>query len=391
MSEAYIVAAARTAVGRKGGRLRRWHSADLAGTVLNGLVRQSGIEPARIDDVILGCVNQIGPQTGNIARFAALAAGLPESVPGTTVDRRCGSSQQALHFAAQAVMSGTMDIVIAGGVESMSTVPIGSPTYLAAEHGLAGPESGAFRKRYDGIEINQFAGAERIAANYGFTREVLDRFGYESHQKAAAAIANGAFASEILQVEGVDAAGEPVMHQVDESVRPDASLESMATLKALRPDGVLTAGSSSQISDGASGVVVVSERGLKQLGVEPLARIHHLTVMGGDPIAMLDTPIAATRRALERTGLRIDDIDLYEINEAFSSVPLAWLQAIGADPARLNVNGGAIALGHPLGATGTKLMSTLLYALNARGGRYGLQSMCEGGGMANLTIIENLS
>lgn len=391
MPEAYIVGATRTAVGRKGGRLRDWHPADLAGTVLNELVRQSGVEPMRIDDVILGCVNQIGSQTGNIARYAALAAGLPESVPGTTVDRRCGSSQQALHFAAQAVMSGTMDIVIAGGVESMTTVPIGSPVYIAAEHGMAGPESPSFRERYNGVEINQFAGAERIAVNYGFTREELDRFGCESHQKAAAAIANGVFDAEILTVEGVDAAGERVVHQVDEGVRPQASLESMATLKSLRPDGVLTAGTSSQISDGASGVMVVSERGLKQLGMQPLARIHHLTVLGGDPETMLDTPIAATRRALERTGLRIDDIDLYEVNEAFASVPLAWLTATGADPAKLNVNGGAIALGHPLGATGTKLMSTLLYALKARGGRYGLQSMCEGGGMANLTIIENLS
>jgi acetyl-CoA C-acetyltransferase len=390
MAEAYIVAALRTAAGRKNGRLRESHPADLAGAVLNGIVQRVDMDPARIDDVILGCVSQIGAQAANLARNAILAAGFPETVPGTTIDRQCGSSQQALHFAAQAVMSGTMDIVLAGGVESMTKVPIGLPGRLAIENGYDGPVSPGFQARFADIEINQFAGAERIAANYGFTREQLDHFGFDSHRRAAAAIAAGAFDQEILPVAGVDPDGAPLIHAVDEGVRGNVSMEAMAGLKLLREGGVLTAGTASQISDGASGVLVVSEAGLKALGVAPLARIHHLTVLGGDPLTMLDTPIPATRRALERTGLRIEDIDLYEINEAFASVPLAWLQAIGADPTRLNVNGGAIALGHPLGASGTKLASTLIYALKARGGRYGLQAMCEGGGMANITIIEAL-
>jgi acetyl-CoA C-acetyltransferase len=390
MGEAFIVAAARTAVGRKGGRLREWHPADLAGAILNELVARSGVDPAQIDDVVMGCVGQVGEQSGNIARGAVLAAGLPETVPATTVDRQCGSSQQALHFAAQAVMSGTMDIVVAAGVESMTRTPIGLASTLALEHGYGGPRSPGFDRRYAGVEISQYAGAERIAAKYGFSREDLDRYAYESHRRAAAATRAGAFRAEILPLSGVDAAGEPVTHETDEGVRFDASLEAMAQLRLLRDGGRLTAATSSPISDGAAGLLVVSEAGLKALNRTPLARVHHLTVLGDDPVTMLEAPIPATRRALGKTGLTIDDIDLYEVNEAFASIPLAWLQATGADPARMNVNGGAIALGHPLGGSGAKLMTTLIHALAARGGRYGLQTMCEGGGLANVTIVERL-
>lgn len=390
MAEAYIVAAVRTAGGRKGGRLREWHPVDLAAEVLSELVRRTAIDPGRIDDVILGCVGQLGGQAANVARNAVLSAGFPETVPGTTVDRQCGSSQQAVHFAAQAVMSGTMDMVLAGGVESMTRVPLSAATKLAVDNGYDHPDSPRVRARYAGAELNQFAGAEAIAATYGLTRETLDRFAFESHRRAAEATRSGAFKAEILPLPGIDKDGDPVMHDSDEGVRPDVSLQGMADLKPLRDGGSLTAGSSSQISDGASGVVVVSEAGLKALGVSPLARIHHMTVIGASPVTRLDAPIPATLRALERTGMKISDIDLYEVNEAFASIPLAWLRATGADPERLNINGGAISLGHPLGASGTKLMSTLIHALAARNGRYGLQVMCEGGGLANLTIIERL-
>lgn len=390
MAEAYIVAAVRTAGGRKGGRLREWHPVDLAAEVLSELVRRTAIDPGRIDDVILGCVGQLGGQAANVARNAVLSAGFPETVPGTTVDRQCGSSQQAVHFAAQAVMSGTMDVVFAGGVESMTRVPLSAATKLAVDNGYDHPDSPRVRARYAGAELNQFAGAEAIAATYGLTRETLDRFAFESHRRAAQATRSGAFKAEILPLPGIDKDGDPVMHDSDEGVRPDVSLQGMADLKPLRDGGSLTAGSSSQISDGASGVVVVSEAGLKALGVSPLARIHHMTVIGASPVTRLDAPIPATLRALERTGMKIGDIDLYEVNEAFACIPLAWLRATGADPERLNINGGAISLGHPLGASGTKLMSTLIHALAARNGRYGLQVMCEGGGLANLTIIERL-
>ena len=382
MAEAYIVAAVRTAGGRKGGRLREWHPVDLAAEVLSELVRRTAIDPGRIDDVILGCVGQLGGQAANVARNAVLSAGFPETVPGTTVDRQCGSSQQAVHFAAQAVMSGTMDMVLAGGVESMTRVPLSAATKLAVDNGYDHPDSPRVRARY--------AGAEAIAATYGLTRETLDRFAFESHRRAAEATRSGAFKAEILPLPGIDKDGDPVMHDSDEGVRPDVSLKGLADLKPLRDGGSLTAGSSSQISDGASGVVIVSEAGLKALGVSPLARIHHMTVIGASPVTRLDAPIPATLRALERTGMKISDIDLYDVNEAFASIPLAWLRATGADPERLNINGGAISLGHPLGASGTKLMSTLLHALAARNGRYGLQVMCEGGGLANLTIIERL-
>ncbi len=385
MSEAYIVQAIRTAGGRRNGKLAGWHPADMAGEVLNALVDRSGIDPNAIEDVILGCVSQVGEQSFHIGRNAVLASKLPDRVPAVTIDRQCGSSQQAVHFAAQAVMSGTQDVVIAAGVESMSRVPIGSPTALAVNAGLGGPWSKRIQDRYKVTEFSQFTGAQMLADKYGFNRDRLDEFALSSHQRAARATQAKAFASEILplRIEG----GE---HAVDEGIRYDATRESIGAVKLLKEGGALTAANSSQICDGASGILVVNERGLKTHGLQPLARIHNLTVTGGDPVIMLEEPIGATRLALKRSGMKIEDIDLYEINEAFASVPLAWLRGVDADPERMNVNGGAIALGHPLGATGAKLMSTLLYALRARKRRFGLQAMCEGGGLANVTIIEAL-
>jgi acetyl-CoA C-acetyltransferase len=390
MAEAYIVAAARTAGGRRKGKLSGWHPADLAGQVLNDLVDRVGADPALVEDVIMGCVGQAGEQGNNIARGAVLSSKFPESVPATSVDRQCGSSQQALHFAAQGVLSGTQDIVIAAGVESMTRVPMGTPVILPAQNGLGSPMSPAQKKRYPNIQFSQFMGAEMVAAKYGLTKDELDEYSYRSHQKAVAATQGGAFKAEIVGVEITDAEGATSLHTVDEGIRFDASLEGIKGVKLLQENGKLTAASSSQICDGASGVLIVSEAGLKMLGVEPLARIHHLTVIGGDPVIMLEAPIPATKRALARAGMSIDDIDLFEVNEAFASVPVAWLKETGADPDRLNVNGGAIALGHPLGASGTKLMATLVHALKARGKRWGLQTMCEGGGLANVTIIEAL-
>jgi acetyl-CoA C-acetyltransferase len=390
MAEAYIVAAARTAGGRKKGKLADWHPADLAGQVLNSLVQRAGADPALVEDVIMGCVGQAGEQGNNIARGAVLAAGFPESVPATSVDRQCGSSQQALHFAAQAVMAGVQDIVIAAGVESMTRVPMGTPVILPAQAGLGSPMSPRQKERYPNIQFSQFMGAEMVAAKYGLTKDQLDEYSYRSHQKAIAATQAGAFNDELVPVEITDAEGVKSLHMVDEGIRFEASLEGIKGVKLLQENGRLTAASSSQICDGASGVLIVSEKGLKTLGVDPIARIHHMTVVGGDPVIMLEAPIPGTKRALEKAGMKIDDIDLFEVNEAFASVPVAWLQQTGADPARLNVNGGAIALGHPLGASGAKLMATLLYALKARGKRYGLQTMCEGGGLANVTIVERL-
>jgi acetyl-CoA C-acetyltransferase len=381
MAEAYIVAAARTAGGRRGGKLAGWHPADLAAQVINALVARSGIDPAAVEDVILGCVSQVGEQATNIARNAVLASKLPESVPGTSVDRQCGSSQQALHFAAQAVMSGSMDAVIAGGVESMTRVPMFTPNVLPAKAGLGTYMSPAMKARYPGVEFSQFTGAEMIARNYGIEKSALDRYALESHHRAIAATRVGAFNDEIVPGEA---------HTVDEGIRFDATLEGIAGVKLIAEGGRCTAATASQICDGASGVLVVNERGLKALGVKPLARIHHMSVMGHDPVVMLEAPLPATQRALKKAGMKIADIDLYEVNEAFAPVPIAWLQALDADPARLNVNGGAIALGHPLGASGTKLMTTLIHALAKRGKRYGLQTMCEGGGMANVTIVERL-
>ena len=390
MGEAYIVAIARTAGGRKGGRLKDWHPVDMAAKIIDTLVGKTKADPALIDDVIMGCVGQAGEQAMNIARNAVMASSLPESVPATTVDRQCGSSQQALHFAAQAVMSGTMDCVIAAGVESMSRVPMGLPIMLPMKNGFGIYKSPGLEKRYPGIMFSQFDGAEMIAKKYDLSKETLDTFGYHSHRKGKEATESGAFDGEIVPLEIVDAEGNAALHTVDEGIRFNASLEAMQAVKLIKEDGRLTAATSSQITDGASGVMVVNERGLKALGVAPLARIHHMSVLGADPVIMLEAPIPATERALKRAGMKIGDIDLYEVNEAFASVPLAWLQSLGADPEKLNVNGGAIALGHPLGGSGTKLMSTLVNALGKRGGRYGLQTMCEGGGLANVTIVERL-
>jgi acetyl-CoA C-acetyltransferase len=391
MAEAYIVEAVRTAGGRRGGALAGWHPADLGAEVLNALVERSGIDPAAIEDVILGCVSQVGEQSFHLGRNVVLASKLPDSVPAVTIDRQCGSSQQALQFAAQAVMSGTQDVVIAAGVESMTRVPMGSPFLLPAKAGLGeGPWSKRVKDRYGVTEFSQFIGAEMIADKYGLSREQLDAFALESHRRAAAATQSGAFADEIVPLEIGCADGSVAVHDRDEGIRYDASAEGLASVKLLKEGGKITAANASQICDGASGVLVVSEAALKRHGLTALARVHNLTVTGGDPVIMLEEPIPATARALARAGMTIDEIDLYEVNEAFAPVPLAWLQATDADPARLNVNGGAIALGHPLGASGTKLMATLIHALHARGKRWGLQTMCEGGGIANVTIVEAL-
>ena len=391
MAEAYIVQALRTAGGKRGGALRDWHPADMGAAVLDALVEKSDIDPSAIEDVIVGCVSQIGEQSFHIGRNMVMASRLPDSVPAVSIDRQCGSSQQSLHFAAQAVMSGTQDVVIAAGVESMTSVPRGTPIYLPLQAGIGiGPWPQSIKDRYGVSEFSQFTGAEMIAANYQFSREQLDAFALSSHRKAAEATEAGAFDSEIVPLAILDAAGNESLHTKDEGIRFDASMEGLASLKTLKPDGVVTAGNASQICDGASGVMVVSERALKEHALTPLARIDHLTVTGGDPVIMLMEPIPATQRALQRSGRSIAGIDLYEVNEAFAPVPLAWLQEIGADPERLNVNGGAIALGHPLGASGAKLMATLVHALHARGARFGLQTMCEGGGIANVTIVEAL-
>lgn len=392
MSEAYIVAAARTAGGRRNGRLAGWHPADLAAQVLNALIERTDADPALIEDVIMGCVGQAGEQSNNIARNAVMASRLPESVPATSVDRQCGSSQQALHFAAQAVMSGAMDIVIAAGVESMTRVPMGTPSILPYKNGLGSYMSPGIVARYPGVQFSQFTGAEQIALKYGLSKEQLDAYALLSHQRAIAATRAGHFTDEIVPVAVRLADGSETgeMHTTDEGIRYEATLESIAGVKLIAEGGRCTAASASQICDGAAGLMVVNERGLKILGVKPLARVHHMTVIGHDPVIMLEAPIPATQRALKKAGMTISDIDLYEVNEAFAPVPLAWLQTLGADPSRLNVNGGAIALGHPLGGSGAKLMTTLVHALGQRGKRYGLQTMCEGGGLANVTIIEAL-
>lgn len=386
MAEAYIVEAVRTAGGRRNGKLAGWHPADMAGEVLNALVDRAGLDPAVVEDVILGCVTQAGEQGFAFARNAVLASRLPVSVPAVTIDRQCGSSQQSVQFAAQAVMSGMQDVVIAAGAESMTRVPMFSNIAYHAKEGVGvGPFSPRIQNRFGVETFSQFGGAEMIAAKYGFDRETLDRFALESHRRAAAATKAGAFAREIvpLDVDGV-------LHVTDEGIRPDATLESIGSVRLLQEGGVISAANASQICDGASGALVVSERALRDYGLTPIARIVDMVVTAGDPVIMLEEPIPATQKALKRAGLRIEDIDLYEVNEAFAPVPLAWLKALGGDPERLNVNGGAIALGHPLGASGTKLMATLVHALKARGKRYGLQTMCEGGGIANVTILEAL-
>ena len=390
MAEAYIVAATRTAGGRKGGKLKDWHPADLGAVALNDLVGRTGVDPAAIEDVIMGCVMQVGEQSTNVARNAILASKLPESVPGTSVDRQCGSSQQALQFAAQAVMSGTMDIVIAAGVESMTRVPMGLSVALPAQNGFGTYMSPGIQEKYPNIQFSQFVGAEMVAEKYGLTKDELDEFSYRSHQRAIAATQAGAFKNEIVGVEITDADGNKTIHNVDEGIRFDASIEGIKGVKLLREGGRISAASSSQICDGASGVMIVSEKALKEHNLKPLARIHHLSVIGHDPVIMLEAPLPATERALKKAGMSVDDIDLFEVNEAFASVPVAYIKTLGVDPEKINVNGGAIALGHPLGASGTKLMTTLLNALEGRGGRSGLQTMCEGGGLANVTIVERL-
>jgi acetyl-CoA C-acetyltransferase len=383
MPEAYLVEAVRTPVGKRGGGLAKVHSADLGAHVLRALVDRAGIDPGAVDDVIFGCLDQVGAQAGDIARTSWLAAGLPEHVPGVTLDRQCGSSQQAVHFAAQAVMSGTMDVVVAGGVQNMSTIPIAGAVIAGIDHGYGEPftSSTGWHDRYGDQPVSQFHGAELMARRWDISRAEMERFALSSHQRAAAAIDAGRFAREIVAVDTV---------RVDEGPRRNSTLEKLAALEPLAEDGRITAALASQISDGAAALLVVSERALREHGLTPRARVHHMSVLADDPIMMLTAPIPATRRALERTGLGIDDIDLVEINEAFAPVVLAWQRELGADMAKVNVNGGALALGHPLGATGARLMTSLLHELERTGGRYGLQTMCEGGGQANVTIIERL-
>jgi acetyl-CoA C-acetyltransferase len=383
VAEAYLVDAVRTPVGRRGGALANMHSADLAAHVLRALVRRTGIDPGAVDDVIFGCTDTLGSQAGDIARTAWLVAGLPEHVPGVTIDRQCGSSQQAVHFAAQGVMSGTADLIVAGGVQNMSAIPISSAMTVGVQFGFTTPfaESPGWLERYGDQEVSQFRAAEMIAEKWDVSREQMEAFALESHRRAIAAIDEGRFVREI----------EPVGDfAVDEGPRRDTSLEKMAGLRTLQDGGRLTAAVASQISDAASAVLVASEAAVRAHGLTPRARVHHLSVYADDPVWMLTAPIPATRRALERAGMSIDDIDLFEINEAFASVALAWLKETGAEHGRTNVNGGGIALGHPIGATGAKLMTTLLHELERTGGRYGLQAMCEGGGQANVTIIERL-
>ena len=394
MAEAFIVDAVRTAGARKGGRLSGWHPADLAASVLDALVARTGIDPAAIEDVIMGCVGQAGEQSNNIARNAVLASRLPESVPATSVDRQCGSSQQALHFAAQAVMAGSMDVVIAAGVESMTRVPMGLPASLPFKHGFGSYMSAAMQVRYPNVQFSQFAGAEMLAVKYALTRDELDEYALRSHRRASEATRAAHFEAEILQLplRTADGAATGEVHATDEGIRFDATREGIGAVKLLHENGRHTAATASQICDGAAALLVVNERGLRSLGAsaKPMARVHQMTVLGHDPVIMLEAPIPATPIALRKAGLTLKYIDLFEINEAFASVPLAWLKATGADPARLNAAGGAIALGHPLGASGAKLMTTLVHALRRTGKRYGMQSMCEGGGLANVTIVERL-
>ncbi len=390
MSTAYIVDAVRTAGGRRGGRLAGVHPVDLLAESLDAVVTRSGIDPASVDDVVTGCVSQAGEQGGQVGRMGVLASKvLPQSTPAVSIDRQCGSSQQAIQFAAQAVMSGTQDVVIASGVESMTRVPMGSNMTLHMKEGLGHYMSPGVQEKFPGVQFSQFMGAEMIAKKHGMSKDELDAFAYDSHQKAIAATNSGAFENEIVPVKVETPEGEE-MHKVDEGIRFDATIEGIAGVKLIDPKGMVTAASASQICDGSSAVLVMSEEAVKAQGVTPLARIHNLTVTAGDPVIMLEEPLFATDRALERAGMKMSDIDLYEVNEAFAPVPMAWLKHTGADPEKLNVNGGAIALGHPLGASGTKLMATLVHALKARGKKYGLQTMCEGGGVANVTIVEAL-
>ncbi len=383
MPEAYIVEAARTPMGKKGGGLSAVHPADLGAHVIKAVVERAEIDPAVVEDVFFGCVDQLGPQAGDIARTAWLAAGYPEEVPGTTIDRQCGSSQQALHFAAQAVMSGTNDVIIAGGVQNMSQIPIAAALTAAAQFGFTDPFSGSqgWVDRYGDQEVSQFRGAEMIADKWDISREEMEQFAFESHERAIRAQDEGRFDREISPLAGVS---------IDETPRRGTSLEKMAQLTPLQVGGKLTAAVSSQICDGSSALLVMSEAAVREHGVTPRARVHHISVRGDSPIFMLTAPIPATAYALNKSGMSLDDMDLIEINEAFAPVVLAWQKETGADLSKVNVNGGAIALGHPLGATGTRLMTTMVNELERTGGRYGLQTMCEGGGQANVTIIERL-
>lgn len=383
MTEAYIIDAVRSPVGRRGGALSEMHPADLGAHSLRALVDRVGVDPAAIDDVIMGAIDAIGAQAGNVARTAALVAGFPEHVPGVTIDRQCGSSQQAVHFAAQAVMSGTNDLVIAGGLQNMSRLPLSSAVTAGEAYGFATPfaESPGWQKRYSDQEVSQFAGAELIAENWNISREEMEQFALESHRRAALAQDDGRFAHEIAELGGLSA---------DEGVRRDTTLERMASLAPLREGGRLTAAVSSQISDASSAVLVASERAVREHGLTPRARVHQMTVRGASPIFMLTAPIPATQHALKRAGMSIDDIDLFEVNEAFASVVLAWMRELDVPHEKVNVNGGGIALGHPIGATGTRIMATMLNELDRTGGRYALQAMCEGGGVANVTILERL-
>ncbi len=384
--EAVIVEAVRTAVGRRGGRLKDWHPVDLLAQTLTALVQRTGIDPGRVEDVIVGCVSQVGEQSLNVGRNAVLAAGFPETVPGTTVDRQCGSSQQAIHFAAQGVLSGAYDVVIAGGVESMTRVPMGS-----SSQGPGAPFGSQMLRRYDNRLVHQGISADLIAQKWELSRSELDEFSLESHRRAAQATAEGRFKSQIVPVPVKNEDGSTSMFEQDEGIRSDTSLEKLASLKpAFKPDGLITAGNSSQISDGAAAVLIMERGTAERLGLKPRARFVSFSLAGDNPILMLTAPIPATFKVLERAGLTLEQMDLVEINEAFASVVLAWQRETGADWQRVNVNGGAVAVGHPLGASGARLTTVLLHELERRGGRYGLQTMCEGGGMANGTIIERI-
>ncbi|GAA3759370.1 acetyl-CoA C-acetyltransferase [Salinactinospora qingdaonensis] len=380
MTEAFIVGAVRTPVGTKKGALAGVHPADMGAHVLKELLTRTGVDPTAVEDVVMGCVSQVGPQALDIARTAWLSAGLPETTPGVTVDRQCGSSQQALHFAAQGVMSGTQDIVVAGGVENMGMVPIGTNAKFALDAGVSlyGPE---WERRYGTQEISQFRGAQLMCEKWGLSREELEKFALESHRRAAAALDDGRFDEQVAPLGGLER---------DEGVRPDTSLEAMAELAPLREGWDLTAAVASQVSVGAGALLIASERAVAEHGLTPLARVVQMAVVGDDPVYMLTAPIPATQVALRKAGMSIDDIDTFEVNEAFAPVPLAWARETGAELAKTNVNGGAIALGHPLGATGSILMTKLVYELHRSAGRYGMQAMCEGGGQANVTIVERV-
>jgi acetyl-CoA C-acetyltransferase len=386
-NEAFIVDAVRTPVGKRGGSLAGVHSADLGAHSIKALIERTGVDPAAVDDVIMGCCDTIGSQAGDVARTAWLVAGLPDHVPGVTIDRQCGSSQQSVHFAAQGVMSGTQDLVVAGGLQNMSAIPISAAMLVAEVYGFSTPfaESPGWAARYGDVEVSQFNSAEMIAEKWGLSREEMEEFSLASHTRAKAAIAAGRFDNEIVPVTLPDG----TVFTTDECPR-ETSLEKMAGLQPLQEGGRITAGVSSQISDASSAMLIASAQAVKDHGLTPRARVHHLSVRGDDPVWMLTGPIAATKHALAKAGMSIDDIDLFECNEAFASVVLAWMKETGAPHEKVNVNGGGIALGHPIGATGTRLMTTLLNELERTGGRYGLQTMCEGGGQANVTIIERL-